>query len=307
MSGADTVPVVLVTGALGAGKTTFINGLLAGDHGRALAAVVNDFGAINIDESLLSAGGRPVYGLKNGCICCSLQGDLLRTIRLVLSIGRPLDGIVIEASGVSDPRGILEALLDPVLGEAIRLDSIVAVVDAEEHDAGDPLWQAQLRLADFVVVSKAEAAGPDAVRALGERLAGMGKQVVFGTSADDGVPPEVLFSGLARDRHLPPRAGDPHRDDGNFVTCEWTAAAPVALDRFQSVIQQLAPALVRAKGLLSVRGRAEGSYVFQLVGRRASLQRAPRPVEGVELVLIGRTGTFDAAAARALLDRELGD
>lgn len=79
-----SVPVLLVTGFLGAGKTTFINSLLNSGHGMRIAAIVNDFGAINIDEQVLSGSADGVIGLKNGCICCSLQGDLLRTLRRLL-------------------------------------------------------------------------------------------------------------------------------------------------------------------------------------------------------------------------------
>ena len=306
MSGGEPVPIVLVTGALGAGKTTLINRFLAGDHGRALAAVVNDFGALDIDARLLAGEGRSVYGLKNGCICCSLQGDLLRTIRLVLTSRPSLDGIVIEASGVSDPRGILEALLDPVLAAAIRVDSIVTVVDAEAHDAHDPLWRAQVRLADFIFVSKAEAAPPEGVQRLGERLAALGKPFVFGGGPGGAIAFEVLFAGLAR-RREPAGAGGQHERIGpDFVSCEWVGSAPVDMARFQAAIEAIAPDLVRAKGFVAIRGEAGGGFVFQLVGRRAGLHKAAAPVVGVALVLIGRAGEFDPAAACAVLDRELG-
>ncbi|WP_155982353.1 GTP-binding protein [Xanthobacter sp. 126] len=88
---ARPVPVVVVAGALGAGKTSLINAMLGGDLKLSLAVIVNDFGAIATDETILSATGLPVFALKNGCICCSLQGDLLRTLAGVLSAGRPID------------------------------------------------------------------------------------------------------------------------------------------------------------------------------------------------------------------------
>src|SRR5690606_19863347 len=94
-------------------------------------AIVNDFGSINIDAALISEDTEDVIGLKNGCICCSLQGDLLRTLKSVLSSSRQVDHIVIEASGVSDPQGIVEVLMDPVVREAVSLDAVVTVVDAE--------------------------------------------------------------------------------------------------------------------------------------------------------------------------------
>ncbi len=109
-----TVPVLVVSGFLGAGKTTFINRLLARSEGRRISAIVNDFGAINIDAELIADAADTVVGLKNGCICCSLQGDLLRTLKLVLSQPVKPDHIIVEASGVADPRGIVDALMDAI-------------------------------------------------------------------------------------------------------------------------------------------------------------------------------------------------
>ena len=126
-----SVPILLVTGFLGSGKTTFINDLLHREHGKRIAAIVNDFGAINIDEALLESATDEVIGLKNGCICCTLQGDLLRTLKQVL-VGAAPDLIVIEASGVSDPQGIIDAVMDPVLWPAVLLDSVICVVDVPD-------------------------------------------------------------------------------------------------------------------------------------------------------------------------------
>ena len=103
-----SVPILLVTGFLGSGKTTLINDLLQDEHGMRIAAIVNDFGSINIDAALLESASDEVIGLKNGCICCSLQGDLLRTLKQGLTNNAP-DLIVIEASGVADPEGIIQA------------------------------------------------------------------------------------------------------------------------------------------------------------------------------------------------------
>ncbi|MBA4789629.1 MAG: GTP-binding protein [Rhizobiales bacterium] len=296
------VPVVLVAGGLGAGKTSLINAVLRADHGMALAVVVNDFGAINIDEAILSATGLPVYGLKNGCICCSLQGDLLRTLRLLLSVGRPLDGILIEASGVSDPRGILEALCDPVLRASVRLDAVVGVVDAQAHDASDDLWRAQVRAADMVVLSKTGAADADGLARLRETLASMGKALVVTADAAGGVPPDLLFGGRIRRLAAEDATGGAPIRDERFLRLDWTSPAPLLLPRFQAAIEALAPQLARAKGFLAFVERPGDAFLFQMVGRRASLEPVRRPVQGAELVLIGPRTQFDPARAAAVLD-----
>lgn len=296
------VPVVLVTGALGAGKTSFINAVLGADHGLALAVVVNDFGAINIDETLLSATGQPVYGLKNGCICCSLQGDLLRTLRAILSVRSGLAAIVIEASGVADPRGIMSALCDPVLRAAVRLDAVVTVIDAEDHDRSDALWQVQVSAADFVFLAKTAHLEPAKVTELRAALSRMGKSLVFVADAAGGVPLDLLFAPGARlDRHgeaAPP----PLITDDRFARLEWSSSTPVALPRFQAAIADLGPHLVRAKGFMAVTDPPGQSYLFQLVGRRASLAPTGSPRGATELVLIGRAGLFDANRAASVLD-----
>src|SRR5437764_15056505 len=108
------VPILLVTGFLGAGKTTVVNHLLAHAEGRRIAAVVNDFGAINIDAELIAGASDGIVSLTNGCICCSLEGDLLRTLSGILRRNPRPDYILIETSGVADPVDIVRNLMDPV-------------------------------------------------------------------------------------------------------------------------------------------------------------------------------------------------
>lgn len=299
---SDPVPILLVTGALGAGKTTLINGMLQAAHGRRLAAIVNDFGSINIDEILLSGVGRTIYGLKNGCICCSLQSDLLRTIRSVLTCGAPIDGIVIEASGVSDPRGIIEALHDPVLHASTRLDSVVGVVDAEDHDPADALWTVQVRAADFIVMTKIANARPESVERLREHLRDLQKAAVFTVDADAALPFELLFAGRPqRDRGSAALSFLLQGDD-RFVEFEWSTERSVPLARFQAAIERLTPELLRAKGFLSLEERPGECLLFQLVGKSAGLSRVDRAVPGIQLAFIGRAGTLQIDRARAVLD-----
>ncbi|WP_395455541.1 CobW family GTP-binding protein [Azospirillum melinis] len=301
---ADPVPVMLVTGALGSGKTTLINRILHVSGGRSFAAIVNDFGAVNIDEAILSASGRPVIGLKNGCICCSLQGDLLRTLRTVLSHGTRIDGIVIEASGVSDPRGIAEALFDPILRGAVRLDSVVTVVDAEEHDVSDGLWRAQLDAADFVVLSKADRIADKEVLGVRALLRAMGKKTVFVIREDADIPVDVLFGSPPERADGPEGLPPPRFADDRFAHLEWSSETPVSFPAFQCAVHTFAGQLARGKGFLSFRERPGERFLFQLVGTRASLSpsMSPQPGPGTQLVFIGREEQFDIERAKAALD-----
>ncbi|MEY8840456.1 GTP-binding protein [Cribrihabitans sp. XS_ASV171] len=294
-----SVPVLLVTGFLGAGKTTFINSLLQGDHGLRIAAIVNDFGSINIDADLLDATAEGVIGLKNGCICCSLQGDLMRTLKLVLSRGPRPELIVIEASGVADPAGIVQSLMDPVIWAQARLETVIGIVDAPDAATrkGDPLWQAQVRGSDIIFLSKTADSTPESRAALEAALRVQGKRHVFDMT--EPVPLSALFVEAPKEHR--PSASHPHGDD-RFLHFEWEYHGAVDLRAFQHVVSGLADTLLRCKGFLDV-ASGKGRMLFQLVGTRAALSPAPPGrAKGCQLVLIGERGRFDPEAARQILD-----
>src|ERR1700761_3619600 len=169
------VPILLVAGFLGAGKTTLVNHLLAHAEGRRIAAVVNDFGAINIDAELIAGATDGVVSLSNGCICCSLEGDLLRTLAALLRRDPRPEFIVIETSGVADPTDVVRNLMDPVIWREAPLETVLCVVDATIDVAklDDALLRSQIRAADVVALSKTDITGAsngarvrDAIRAL---------------------------------------------------------------------------------------------------------------------------------------------
>src|ERR1700704_2405749 len=152
------VPILLVAGFLGAGKTTVVNHLLAHAQGRRIAAVVNDFGAINIDAELITGASDGVVSLSNGCICCSLEGDLLRTLASLLRRDPRPEFIVIETSGLADPSDIVRNLMDPVIWKEAPLETVLCVLDAttSAETLNDALLRSQLRTADVVALSKVD-------------------------------------------------------------------------------------------------------------------------------------------------------
>jgi G3E family GTPase len=304
------LPILLITGYLGAGKTTLINRLLREPRGRRLAAVVNDFGAIDIDAALLASVSDDVISLKNGCVCCSLLGNLLQTLATILRRDPAPDGIVIETSGLSNPAEIVRTLLDPVIWKEAALETVICVADArslidEPRRATEALWQSQLAAADFVVLSKTDLVSAleyDHVKATIRRCKG---DHLIHDMIDGRLPPELLFAADV-DRSRPAvgvgYAGTPH----SFETVSWTSDVPLVMEKFQAVIGQHASVLVRAKGFVTFAGRPSDPMLFQLVGSRATIGRAPAGASerlAAQLVFIAESGTLNKVALTADLAR----
>lgn len=307
-----TTPVVVVTGYLGAGKTTQINALLADAGGRRIAAIVNDFGAINIDEELIRTSTDSVIGLANGCVCCTLQGDLLRTLKFLLGRQPTPDHIVIEASGIADPAGIVQALADPVLWKTARLDAVVCVVDAEDVTANperrtDSLWRAQLAAASFVVLVKTAELDPATVASLTAALSPHGKPPVIEADREH-LPVDLLLDAPApTGRFTATETVTPHRQD-RFTKLEWRSDGAIGLPALQGVIAEFASAVVRAKGILHLAERPDRTHLLQLVGQRVTLEPIDgRHEPGCRLVFIGEAALLDVAKLADRLDAMAAD
>ena len=190
------VPILLVTGFLGAGKTTVVNHLLAHAEGRRIAAVVNDFGAINIDAELIEGASDSVVSLANGCICCTLEGDLLRTLANLLRRDPRPEFIVIETSGVADPADIVRNLMDPVIWQEAPLETVLCVLDATTPAAklaDDALLRSQLRAADVVAFSKGDLADAAARTPLRDAVRALHPAAVTVDALNGEVPTALVF------------------------------------------------------------------------------------------------------------------
>lgn len=294
------VPILLVAGFLGAGKTTVVNHLLAHAEGRRIAAVVNDFGAINIDAELIAGASDGVVSLSNGCICCSLEGDLLRTLAALLRRNPRPEFIVIETSGVADPADIVRNLMDPLIWREAPLETVVCVVDATTPATtlADPLLRSQLRAADIVALSKldlAESAGSAHVRDV--LRAALRPTAIIVDAAFGSVPSALLFP-TDPDRLSASREPGRRRPAADrFETLSWTSDLPVSLPRLQQAIGQLAPRLARAKGFFETLEQPGRQFVFQLAGGRATLAPSGTSATGTpqtRIVFVAEIGQLSA-------------
>ena len=294
------VPILLVTGFLGAGKTTVVNHLLAHAGGRRIAAVVNDFGAINIDAALIAGAADGVVNLANGCICCSLEGDLLRTLAALLRRHPRPEAIIIETSGVADPADIVRNLMDPVVWREAPLDVVLCVVDgaAPAESIGDPLLRAQLRAADVVALTKLDLTDPAETGRLRASVAAAARPRAVVVDAPHGdVPMNLLFPETPTNP-APRTVGRSRPKADRFESFSWTSEQPISLPRFQRAIGMLAPKLARAKGLFGTAEQPGRQTLFQLSGGRATLAQAGPPQPGeplVRLVFIAELGVLSAA------------
>lgn len=301
------VPILLVTGFLGAGKTTVVNHLLAQAEGRRIAAVVNDFGAINIDAELIAGASDGVVSLANGCICCSLEGDLLRTLATLLRHDPQPEVIVIETSGVADPADIVRNLMDPVIFREAPLETVVCVVDATMPAAklDDALLRSQLRAADIVALSKVDLVDGSTRAKLRDAVRAVRRAAVVVDAPHGEVPTALLFPAES-DRAPALREPGPRRPaEERFETLSWTSDHQVSLPKLQAAIGRLAPKLARAKGLFETMEQPGRLTVFQLAGGRATLAPGGTPPAGVpraRIVFIAEVGVLSREEIDAIME-----
>ncbi len=300
MPGPRATRATLLSGFLGAGKTTLLNRLLRAEHGERTAVLINDFGDVCIDASLVVHAEATTIELSNGCVCCTIQGDLLTAVQRVLQREPRPERLVLELSGVADPRSVVESFLLMRRRWPIELDGVIVVVDAEgfmtlsrEHRR---LALEQLDAADLLVLNKVELASPGAVEALRAELRRLrpGARLVEASYAE--VPLELLLgSGLVRQATAPLAWGAraaPHA----FDAYTWRGARPLALARLRAAMVELPPGVVRAKGVVWLADVPDAKVELSVVGTRGRVDRlgawgAEPP--GSVVVFCGSRGELD--------------
>jgi len=198
----EPIPVTVLTGFLGAGKTTLLNFLLTQDHGHKCAIIINEFGPISIDNQLVVGADEEIVELNNGCLCCRVRGDLVRSLGDLFKKQKRFDYVLIETTGLADPGPVAQTFFMPEMAKLLRLDGIVTVVDAKHLDkelAEAPEASAQIAFADVVLLNKTDLVTAPEVEDLERRIRRMNSLAKIFRTERSQIDPSKIFNIKARD------------------------------------------------------------------------------------------------------------
>ncbi|MCM8561338.1 CobW family GTP-binding protein [Pseudomonas shahriarae] len=284
---SESIAVTVVSGFLGAGKTTLLNRIAQQpQHGR-MAVIVNDFGELNIDAAIIAEVTDAVFSLQNGCICCTVQEDLLAQLVSLSQLRPRLDRIVIECSGVSDPQRIVQTLGYPQLKAHLHLDTVITLVDASGYGALEGefarLSRAQVACADLVLLNKADLVSAAELQSLRATI-GARTRVISTVQAQI---PDALLLGERTPRNGFTPVPTPHHE--LFESWTWQATQALPAKALRDWLGQLPKDLFRLKGLVHLQGN-EQPFWLQHVGNRSqfSLASGEHEQDSAQLVFIAR-------------------
>jgi G3E family GTPase len=281
------LPMTVLTGFLGAGKTTLLNYILTHNHGLNIGVVVNDYGDINVDSDLIADKTDAKLELTNGCICCSLETlDLQEAIGQFAYTGSTIDYIIIEASGLAEPKDLALTLKDTI-GQRVYLDSIITVLDAEnleknaqEHGTATE----QIEFCDFVIINKVDLVSAEKVQDIRSLIGSINPKARTLEATKGEVEIHLLLDqDVFAQREVKPeehKTNDEHGDHdhkdhvhSHYQTFSFTSDKPLHPMRFQEFVNtQIPTSIYRAKGFVDLGTKGhERKYIFQLVGTRAEI------------------------------------
>jgi G3E family GTPase len=200
---SDKIPVTVLTGYLGAGKTTLLNRILSEDHGRKFAVIVNEFGEIGIDNDLVVGADEEVFEMNNGCICCTVRGDLIRIVEGLMKRKGKFDAIIVETTGLADPAPVAQTFfVDADVQEAARLDAVVTVADAKwllDRLKDAPEAKNQIAFADVIILNKTDLVSKDELEEVEARIRGINPYAKLHRAVRANVPLDAVLERNAFD------------------------------------------------------------------------------------------------------------
>jgi G3E family GTPase len=298
------IPVTVLTGYLGAGKTTLLNRILTEDHGKRYAVIVNEFGEIGIDNDLVVGADEEVFEMNNGCVCCTVRGDLIRVVAGLMKRKGRFDAIIVETTGLADPGPVAQTFfVDEEVKAKVKLDSVTTVVDARHvlaRLADSKEAAEQIAFADQIVLNKIDLVSPDELAAVEHAVRRLNPLAPIHPVTRSAVALDAILDrgGFDLDRiteldpeFLSPAHGEPghvhdehcghdhhghdhHEHAQDHVADAGIAGVSLALERpvdgkkvtawLNGVLAEQGPDILRAKGIIDVAGE-DRRLVFQAV------------------------------------------
>jgi G3E family GTPase len=306
MSAEDKIPVTVLTGYLGAGKTTLLNRILTEPHGKKFAVVVNEFGEVGIDNDLVVGADEEVFEMNNGCICCTVRGDLIRIIESLMKRKGRFDAIIVETTGLADPAPVAQTFfVDQDVAEKTRLDAVVTVVDAKwlnERLKDAPEARNQIAFADVIVLNKTDLVSEAELAAVEALIRGINPYAKLHKTQRSAVPLDAVLGRnafeLDRILDIEPdflEPGHHHHHSDEIGSIAITVEGDINPEKFMPWINEFTqvrgPDLLRCKGILAFKNEPR-RFVFQGVHMilDGDLQRDWREDETRQskMVFIGR-------------------
>jgi G3E family GTPase len=296
------VPLTIIGGFLGSGKTSLVNHILHHSDGRRVAVLVNDFGSINIDAKLIVSVEGETISLANGCVCCTIRDDLLLEVIKLLKRDPLPDHIVIETSGVSQPVAVAETFLSPAAQGLVDVHNMISLIDADltvdpAAEYGDLAFD-QIRIADIVVINKTDLVTLRQLAQLRARVETIAPRARIWETTYGIVPLELIFDdhlSAAMDElrpwvsHSHVSTHHEHGPEGRFEAWSYHGDVPWSFKALEQAMTSLPQGIYRAKGIVRL-DLATGDYgIFHLTGRRSWLRLCEPGKSEVttELIFIG--------------------